>query len=359
MKVLHICETAIGGVATYLQILHDYAPDGVHNVFVVPSNHVDDLDAAMDIITFPSEKRGPEAMWNMIKTARKSVRTTAPDIVFFHSTFSLGALTFLRASGWRGKAIYCAHGWAVCRGNSDTSFKTRVVRVLERYVPSQANAIVNISQFDQSIAQKNAYKGNHICIENAVRDTLSVVSVGSAASADISLLFVGRLDHQKGIDVLLEAFGAVTEKRTDISLTVVGEAVRGDPFDAADYDKVRFVGWVSPNELDALYADADALIVPSRWEGFGLVVPEALRNGTPILVSDSGALPGFVATGKNGYVFALDPKSIEVLLLSLTKNDLQGMRGACREMFETRHTISRWRSELNALYSNLTQGKEM
>ena len=59
-------------------------------------------------------------------------------------------------------------------------------------------------------------------------------------------------------------------------------------------DQIRFVGFISTGELNALYALATALIFPSRFEGFGMPLLEAMRAGLPVLCADNSAMPEIV-----------------------------------------------------------------
>ena len=102
-------------------------------------------------------------------------------------------------------------------------------------------------------------------------------------------LFVGRLESIKGAEALLEAFRG----RTTEELLIVGEGSLHSELEAAarDLPHVRFLGWRSPAELDALYRGALAAIVPTLGhESFGLVAVEAFARGTPAVVRGFGAL---------------------------------------------------------------------
>jgi len=102
-------------------------------------------------------------------------------------------------------------------------------------------------------------------------------------------LFAGRLESIKGVGVLLEAF----RRRRSEDLLVVGDGpLRGELEDAArDLPHVRFLGWRSPDELDALYRGALAAVVPTLGhESFGLVPIEAFARGVPAIVRAFGAL---------------------------------------------------------------------
>jgi glycosyltransferase involved in cell wall biosynthesis len=89
-------------------------------------------------------------------------------------------------------------------------------------------------------------------------------------------------------------------------------------------------GWIGPDEIEAQMNEMDAVVVPSRWEGFGLVVLEAMRCGKPVIVSDRGGLPELVIHGFNGLIFSFDdPHSLVRVLESLSRGDLRRLGLNC------------------------------
>ena len=114
-------------------------------------------------------------------------------------------------------------------------------------------------------------------------------------------------------------------------------------------------GWIDNRHIDSWYRSADAVIVPSRWEGLPFVIVEALRNGTPVLVSDRSGMPDLVEPGKTGEVFALDSDAIARLLGSLDREALHTMRPLCRRSYEERFTIDRYKAEFLSLLDSVSE----
>jgi glycosyltransferase involved in cell wall biosynthesis len=137
-------------------------------------------------------------------------------------------------------------------------------------------------------------------------------------------VFVGRLEREKGVETLLDAWRRA-ELGSDAALAFAGEGPLAAAVEAAG---ARALGFVGQDELPALYAAADALVLPSIAtatfrEPWGLVANEAMHQATPVLASDSvGAVAGgLVRDGRNGLVFpAGDPEALALRLQTLARN---------------------------------------
>ena len=133
------------------------------------------------------------------------------------------------------------------------------------------------------------------------------------------ILYLAGHDIRKNVDNLLVAFSIVTQSDNDVSLVIGGKLPDDaspphvDPRPLVDQlrmqDRVRFIGWVEEDHKPALYRGAACAVFPSRYEGFGLPVLEALACGTPMISSNASSLPELL--GDAG--FALDPDDVEGL----------------------------------------------
>ncbi|MEU4739985.1 glycosyltransferase family 4 protein [Actinosynnema sp. NPDC023658] len=130
------------------------------------------------------------------------------------------------------------------------------------------------------------------------------------------LLFFGRLEWEKGVQDLIAALPRIRRAHPGTRLVVAGTGTHRDWLvDQARKHKVRravdFVGHLSDRALAAALAAADAVVLPSRYEPFGIVALEAAAAGTPLVASTAGGLGEVVLDGVTGLSFA--PGDVDAL----------------------------------------------
>jgi glycosyltransferase involved in cell wall biosynthesis len=163
------------------------------------------------------------------------------------------------------------------------------------------------------------------------------------------VLFVGRLEHEKGVDVLLDAW-----ERAGLGADAVLALAGVGPLDTLVTSRgsgVRWLGYVPRLELPPLYAAADLLVLPSVRtktfaEPWGLVLNEAMLQRTPVIASDAvGAVAGgLVRDGENGLVApAGDPDALAARLRTLADNpDLRARLGDAGRQDAAAFTPEAW-----------------
>jgi glycosyltransferase involved in cell wall biosynthesis len=166
------------------------------------------------------------------------------------------------------------------------------------------------------------------------------------AASGSTVLFVGRIARNKGLDVLLRA--AVD---APFEVEVVGDGWwrrRGERLaeQLGIAERVRFVGWLAGDELAAAYRSAAVVAVPSRWpEPFGLVGIEAMAHGRAVVASRGGGIPEWLSDGVTGLLVPSgDHDAMRSALIELLDDDgrrnemgVAGWRAARERFSERRH----------------------
>jgi len=128
-------------------------------------------------------------------------------------------------------------------------------------------------------------------------------------ASDAVFLFVGRLDREKGVALLLRAFARVRDRFASARLRIAGhgplrEHLEGIARARGVAHAVEFCGWLSAEAVEQQLTDAWALVVPSLWaEPLGLVAVEAVTHGVPVVASALGGLAEVVEDGVSGLLF--------------------------------------------------------
>ncbi|MPY58697.1 glycosyltransferase family 4 protein [Streptomyces spongiae] len=138
-----------------------------------------------------------------------------------------------------------------------------------------------------------------------------------------SVLFTGRLERVKGVDVLLTAFRQVVERHPGARLVIIGDGadrarLESLAADLTSQGRVVFRGWLGKAEVAECLRAASVVAVPSRWpEVFGRVVLEAFQTGRPVVASRCGGLPELISDDNGRLVDPGDARGLADALSSL------------------------------------------
>jgi glycosyltransferase involved in cell wall biosynthesis len=125
-------------------------------------------------------------------------------------------------------------------------------------------------------------------------------------------LFVGRLERIKGVQNLIPAF----RRKSEFVLLIAGDGEYKNELleQAKDCPNIKFLGRLSPDELQNLYRSAIAVLVPSIcFETFGIIIIEAFAQKTPVIVNNLGALPEVVEISGGGLVYQNENELIRAM----------------------------------------------
>ncbi len=161
------------------------------------------------------------------------------------------------------------------------------------------------------------------------------------------VVYIGSLVKQKGVDILLKAF-----KDIDAELFIVGNGKERDNLEKIAGKKVYFLGEME--NLDKIFSKASVLVLPSREEGFGLVLLEAMSRGIPVVATRVGGIPE-VINKKNGLL--VERENVEELRKAIS-SILNNRKTAKKLSSYGRKTVKKfsWRKmahEVDCIYENL------
>lgn len=164
------------------------------------------------------------------------------------------------------------------------------------------------------------------------------------------LLFLSRIHRKKGCDLLVDAFAKIASENPDLQLVVAGPdqenlvaALRERAKNLGVGDRIHWPGMLKGDAKWGGYRGAEAFILPSHQENFGIVVAEALACGTPVLISDKVNIWREVEAAGAGLVRPDDAAGTEDLLrawLALSETDRAAMRVAAHQTFEKNFDVA-------------------
>jgi glycosyltransferase involved in cell wall biosynthesis len=138
------------------------------------------------------------------------------------------------------------------------------------------------------------------------------------------VLFFGRVNFKKGLDLLVKAFAAVARKQEDVQLVIAGpdnegwgDKVRSWLSDEGLLGRSTFTGMLLGPEKLAVLRDADMFVLPSYSENFGIAVIEAMAAGLPVIISDKVNIWREVQAGEAGRVIPCDAAALAEQILDL------------------------------------------
>lgn len=305
MKVLHAAETIKGGVATILrQLMISQKNSGIDSTCLVPKTQATELIdvPSINIETYNSTGRNIFSLIKFTIALSKTLYKQRPDIVHLHSTFAglFGrTVLFFMLPFYKPTVIYCPHGWGFIMDGG--KLKKRTFSLIERFLTKITDTVICVSNFEKNSALSHGFSEQKIVvINNCVEQPKLVKTVNTFDNDVVNLLYVGRFDYAKGFDILVDTMAQL--EGLPFRLTAIGDTVQGGP-PPKKLGNIDYAGWLPPSELANYFANADVLIMPSRWESFGLVAAEAHSYGLPVIASRCCSLPEVVEEGVTGFLF--------------------------------------------------------
>lgn len=325
MRVLHVAE-CIGGVDRYLRCLLKYST--CENIMILSQLYEkEDYEKIADKVEIMHLNHG--IGFTAIKEARilrKKIKKYNPDIVYAHSSIA-GAVTRMACIGLGAKVIYNPHGWSF---NIDSN-KQKIFIVLEKLMAYFCDAIICISDAEKESALKKK-----ICKEEKLHVIYNGIDIEEYEEEieDITIPqdafvvgMVGRICQQKAPDIFVKMAAEVQKEIDNTYFIIVGDIVEGTIEERIKIEnlakklgvKLTITGWVK-NPL-AYMNKFNVGCLLSRWEGFGLTIPEYMLTGIPIVATRVDAIPYLIDDGINGLLVEKDDwKSAAQKVLEIAKS---------------------------------------
>jgi glycosyltransferase involved in cell wall biosynthesis len=190
----------------------------------------------------------------------------------------------------------------------------------------RACPILAISESSRDDLRRRGLPADHIQVSHPGIDR-PARTVDLETTRPRRIVYVGRLERYKRVDLALRATHSLVERFPDLELVVIGRGSERPRLEALARelgiaDRTRFTGFVEREERDALLATSRVCVLPSEKEGWGLAVIEANAVGTPVVAADVPGLRDSVREGETGLlVTAGDAAAFENGLARLLEED--------------------------------------
>ncbi len=344
----------VNGVSISLQLVSEGLKNRGHQVTIFAPRFPGYHDEQTSVVRLPSLKylNDPPIYVAVLGTPRSTWSLTRKhfDVLHAHSPLSVGLLAYLTASTKNLPLIYTYH-------TSITDYThylkfiggTAIIRHGARWFSTASTnlgdqIVVPSPKFHRLLLQQKVNKPIHtipngIDLSNfkAAKNPGSLRNrLGVKADAPI-LLSLGRMDPEKHLDFLVDAFALLIEKHPDARLVFAGDgsARKGveEKVAAMDLkDRVHFLGMVNRTEIPDVLHDATVFLSASITEVHPISVIEAIASGLPLVAVKDEAFEGMIEDGQNGYLVPMDiqvfSQTLSGLIADREKLDRFGKKSA-------------------------------
>ncbi len=328
-------------------------------------DYTDDPVLRARITVWPKRSAIPDKLYALLLpfVHRGPVR----DCAVFRVLQATGALPTIIARAAFGVPYVSTFGYRYAEFASieRSRLKGFVVSLFERMAIRWAAAVIVTTDAMRRYVAGLGGSRRTVMIPNGV-DTTLFNAMGprwhGAGSSESKVLFVGRLERQKNLGVLIEALGIVC-RRHPIRLTLVGDGSLRDDLAqraAAAGVPVDFVGFVPNDQLPMYYRAADVFVLPSLAEGHPKALLEAMSCGAACVVSSCEGNRSVITPGETALIH--DPSDVEALAQAvervLTDRSLRAnLSRRARELATAQFDISRALEATNALLCDVAAGQ--
>jgi glycosyltransferase involved in cell wall biosynthesis len=344
-----------GGTGAYVYYLSHSLKQLGHNVHVV-ARHTQNEEATVDGIKVHYVKGVGNSLtryWNFARSASKQIKQLNHDIGFdiIHANLPLvpsfaipknasKALVCAVHSTWKGEALVTKRDNPQELNPNEKSMLrfNFLLRLFEKRLMKRSDALIAVSKYTvdeltglYGIAEEKIHVIYNGVDVNKFKPRPNKAELRREFGLDEkkqTVLFVGRLYHRKGLEVLLHSVALVLKEFREVQFAISGtgfkakeESLRNLAHELDIEDDVKFLGYVPDDKLADVYSASDVFVLPAIYENFPFAILEAQATGLPVVSTKVGGIPEFLVDGENG--FLIDPGDVDQLtqrLLDLLKN---------------------------------------
>jgi len=321
--------------------------------------------------------------YSIYNALRKSLRNYNPDIIHLHNNYLYSSSVIAACHGYtviqtvHDFGMVCFNSWCVNRSEgtqclciSQKCYESKCIQRKYYYVKNLAfkvrrligNHIIQMFVVPSRalIASMEAYGyKNLIYLPNFSPYSIKQRTLTYCLSNTFNVLYVGRLQPEKGVDYLILALSEIMSQTQNIMLHVVGVGPEEPRLkkilkELQLENNVCFHGYIDEKDLCMLYESACVVVIPSVWmENNPLVAFEAMAYGIPIIASNIGGLPDIIEDGKDG--FLVRPRNStdiveKILLFKENPETVSDFGNRLKVKVNTKFSLERYSDKMKKLY---------
>ncbi|MFU8627855.1 glycosyltransferase family 4 protein [Raoultella ornithinolytica] len=353
MKVLHIAETVKGGVGTIINSLLKI--EGVDSLVISPNDQGNIINGT--VVHFSRKGRTIASLMRLALKSINTIKKEKPNIIHLHSTFAgliirvLYAIKLLRKNDVT--IVYTPHAFSFLRDTS--SLNKNIYGAIEAYLSQHTDKIIctSIYEFNQGVKYGLDESKMQVIYNGVDLKKIKLEFDGvydQEQHKKINILFLGRFDYQKGYDRLIYIIENLDENK--FHFNIIGDAVH-DQVTKIDKSNVSYHGWVEFCDLKNFFLNSDFMLMPSRWESFGLVAVESQCYGLPVLASKCSSLPEVVDDGNTGVLLDFSDLDNVVDYINRKNKDFwNNKKDSCKDFAYSKFSEDKMNSEYYSLYKD-------
>jgi len=335
MKICLIAPKAegIGGIATTIQQLKEKLTEKGVEVKLLTGGYI-----------------GKKGLMNptFAISAATRIKKVKADIYHAHGGFSMTAL--IRAKGHK---IMTLHGnWHRAIEFLHGKPAGKIAKIIEDFCLKRVDVVTVVSKS----AAREYEKFNPIYIPNGV----DVEEFAKKARKPVDLppntiLYIGRLSKEKGVDILVKAWRQVRTKIPNANLYIIGDGPLKNTLEKQANKNVKIVGPIPHDEVPNWLANATLFVLPSVMEtGMPMALLEAMAMKVPVIATRTGAIPEIIQQGETGII--IEPNSEKELskaIIHALTHDMKPTAQKAYEKVKKEYNINRIIDEYMQIYTNL------